>query len=74
MSTSMKEEPRVGVVGGGLGGLAAACTLAARGHKVTLVGKNAWLGGKAAVSHEQGYRSDMGPKPSAVGQENALGR
>ena len=24
----------VGVIGGGLGGLAAACTLAARGHKV----------------------------------------
>ena len=26
----------VAIIGGGLGGLAAACTLAARGHKVTL--------------------------------------
>ena len=49
------------VVGGGLGGLAAACTLAARGYGVTLVDKNPWLGGKAAVLSEQGFRFDMGP-------------
>ena len=40
---------RIGVIGGGLGGLAAACTLAARGYEVVLFEKNAWLGGKAAV-------------------------
>ncbi len=51
----------VGVVGSGLGGLAAACTLAARGHKVILFEKNDWLGGKAAVFEEGGYRFDMGP-------------
>ncbi len=51
----------VGVVGAGLAGLAAACTLAARGHKVVLFDKNAWLGGKAAVLNEQGFRFDMGP-------------
>ena len=51
----------VGVVGAGLGGLAAACTLAARGHKVVLFDKNPWLGGKAAVLEEQGFRFDMGP-------------
>ena len=39
----------VGVIGAGLGGLAAACTLAARGHKVILFDKNPWLGGKAAL-------------------------
>ena len=50
-----------GIIGGGLGGLAAACTLAARGHKVTLFEKNPWLGGKAAVLEEQGFRFDMGP-------------
>ena len=33
---------RIGVIGGGLGGLAAACTLAARGHKVVLFEANAW--------------------------------
>ncbi len=51
----------VAVVGGGLGGLAAACVAAARGHKVTLYDKNAWIGGKAAVLHEDGFRFDMGP-------------
>lgn len=51
----------VGIIGGGLGGLAAACTLAARGYAVTLFERNDWLGGKAAVYEAQGYRFDMGP-------------
>ncbi|MCB5174416.1 MULTISPECIES: phytoene desaturase family protein [Microvirga] len=51
----------VAVIGGGLGGLAAACVAAARGHRVTLYDKNPWLGGKAAVLHEGGFRFDMGP-------------
>ncbi len=51
----------VGIIGGGLGGLAAACTLAARGHRVVLFEKNDWVGGKAAVFEEAGYRFDMGP-------------
>jgi phytoene desaturase len=51
----------VGIVGGGLGGLAAACVLAARGHRVVLFEKNDWLGGKAAVLEEAGFRFDMGP-------------
>jgi phytoene desaturase len=52
---------RVGIVGGGLGGLAAACTLAARGHVVTLFERSTWLGGKACVLEEAGFRFDMGP-------------
>lgn len=52
---------RVGVVGGGLGGLAAACVLAARGHRVQLFEKNSWLGGKAAEHQTDGFRFDMGP-------------
>jgi len=52
---------RVGVIGGGLGGLAAACTLAARGRDVVLFEKNSWLGGKAAVLEANGFRFDMGP-------------
>lgn len=52
---------RAGVVGSGLGGLAAACTLAARGHEVTIIEKNPWLGGKAAVLETDGFRFDMGP-------------
>jgi diapolycopene oxygenase len=52
---------RIGIVGGGLGGLASAVVLAARGYDVTLWDKNAWLGGKAAILEEGGYRFDMGP-------------
>lgn len=54
------EDP-VGIIGGGLGGLAAACTLAARGYRVTLFETNDWLGGKAAQLEERGYRFDLGP-------------
>jgi diapolycopene oxygenase len=52
---------KVGIIGSGLAGLAAACTLAARGHNVTVFEKNPWLGGKAAQLKEQGFRFDMGP-------------
>ncbi len=58
--TSARLAP-VGVIGSGLGGLAAACTLAARGHRVVLFEKNAWLGGKAAQHRADGFRFDMGP-------------
>jgi diapolycopene oxygenase len=51
----------VGIIGSGLAGLSAACTLAARGHQVTVFEKNPWLGGKAAQLNEQGFRFDMGP-------------
>jgi len=51
----------VGVIGSGLAGLTAACTLAARGHRVTLLEKNEWVGGKAAVWKQDGFRFDMGP-------------
>lgn len=56
-----KAHGRVAVIGGGLGGLAAACTLAARGHKVTVFEKSEWIGGKAAVLEQEGFRFDMGP-------------
>ncbi|MGI8890167.1 MAG: phytoene desaturase family protein [Chthoniobacterales bacterium] len=52
---------RIGIIGGGLGGLAAACTLAARGYSVVLFERNEWLGGKAAVLTQEGFRFDMGP-------------
>ena len=59
--TKTRDDNRVVVIGSGLGGLAAACTLAARGYAVTLCEKNPWVGGKAAVIDEQGFRFDMGP-------------
>jgi len=49
------------VIGSGLAGLSSACVLAARGHRVTLLEKNEWVGGKAAVHQADGYRFDMGP-------------
>lgn len=52
---------RIGIIGTGLGGLAAACTLAARGYKVIVFEKNPWIGGKAAQLDRAGYRFDMGP-------------
>jgi diapolycopene oxygenase len=52
---------RVAVIGSGLAGLSAACTLAARGYTVDVFDKNPWLGGKAAVLEEKGFRFDMGP-------------
>lgn len=54
-------EDKVAVIGGGLGGLAAACSLAARGYEVDLFERNQWSGGKAAVLEQGGFRFDMGP-------------
>jgi diapolycopene oxygenase len=52
---------RIAVIGSGLGGLAAAAVLAARGYQVEVFEKNAWLGGKAAQLEGEGFRFDMGP-------------
>jgi phytoene desaturase len=57
----MKTSKPIGIIGGGLGGLASACTLAARGYEVILFEANPWLGGKAAEHRDQGFRFDMGP-------------
>lgn len=58
---AMNASETVGVIGSGLGGLSAACVLAARGYRVTVFEKNDWIGGKAAVLREEGFRFDMGP-------------
>jgi diapolycopene oxygenase len=57
----MNKSLPVGVIGGGLAGLSAAVTLAGRGHRVVLFEANPWLGGKAAVFEQDGWRFDMGP-------------
>jgi len=49
------------VVGGGIGGLSAACHLADAGLDVTVVEKNEQLGGRASRLSRDGFRFDMGP-------------
>lgn len=49
------------VVGGGLGGLAAAIRLAAQGRRVILCEKNERLGGKLNLHQAAGYTFDTGP-------------
>lgn len=51
----------VAVVGAGLGGIGAAVRLAAQGHRVTLVEKNATPGGKLNLVEAGGFRFDTGP-------------
>jgi phytoene desaturase len=51
----------VTVVGGGFGGLSAACHLADAGADVRLVEKNEQLGGRASRLERDGFRFDMGP-------------
>ena len=49
------------VVGGGIGGLAAAALLGRAGHAVTLLEANGWLGGKSRRVELDGRRMDTGP-------------
>ena len=52
---------RVLVIGGGLAGLASAVEATSRGFDVTLVERNAHLGGKMNVLQADGFSFDMGP-------------
>lgn len=61
MSADTRGTYKVAVIGGGLGGLAAAATLAARGYRPVVFDRNGWFGGKAAVLEEEDFRFDMGP-------------
>ena len=58
MATTTKE---IVIIGGGFGGLSAACFLADKGYEVELIEKNEEVGGRASVLEEDGYRFDMGP-------------
>ncbi|WP_423920393.1 phytoene desaturase family protein [Frigoribacterium sp. 2-23] len=52
---------RVVVVGGGISGLASAALLAREGHDVTVLEKNAAVGGRAGSWEHEGFRFDLGP-------------
>ena len=52
---------RVIIIGGGFGGLAVACRLAAHGFEVELFEKRDRLGGQAYVYEKNGFKFDGGP-------------
>lgn len=49
------------IIGAGLGGLAASCLLAQKGHDVKILEKNGTPGGKINELSAQGFRFDTGP-------------
>ncbi|MGZ4461062.1 MAG: FAD-dependent oxidoreductase, partial [Nocardioidaceae bacterium] len=57
---------RVVVIGGGLGGAAAAARLAKLGHQVTLVERQDRLGGAVGYVEQDGFRWDSGPTSTAL--------
>ena len=52
---------KVVIIGAGIGGLGAAGLFAKKGYDVTVVEKNANLGGRANIFEHGGFRFDMGP-------------
>ena len=52
---------RLTIIGGGFSSLSAACYLAQQGYEVTLLEKNATIGGRARQFHKDGFTFDMGP-------------
>ena len=56
-----KRNQKVLVVGAGLGGIAAAITLATEGFDVEVLEKNEKIGGKLNVAETAGFRFDLGP-------------
>ncbi len=57
----MQRNQRVVIIGAGLGGLSAAISLATEGFAVTVVEKNAKIGGKLNVLERGGFSFDLGP-------------
>lgn len=61
MTSQSNSSQKVAVIGGGLGGLAAAIGLASRDFEVDLFEKNSHLGGKLNVLTKDGFTFDLGP-------------
>jgi len=55
------KQKSIGIIGGGIGGLAAAALLAKDGHKVTIFEKNEQWGGRMSLLQAKGFKFDMGP-------------
>lgn len=52
---------KIGIIGGGIGGLVSAVLFAKDGHDVRVYEKNKRVGGKLNFYEEKGYRFDTGP-------------
>ena len=52
---------KIGVIGSGFSGLAAASVLAKENHKVHIFEKNEQIGGRARKFSANGFTFDMGP-------------
>ncbi|TLS36077.1 phytoene desaturase family protein [Pseudalkalibacillus caeni] len=52
---------KVAIIGGGLGGLSTAISMASEGHSVTVFEKNERAGGKLNIRTGKGYSFDTGP-------------
>lgn len=61
MRTVTGPTDHVVIVGAGLGGLSAALRLAGAGRRVTVLEREAVVGGRAGVLHDSGYTFDTGP-------------
>ncbi|MCB0691255.1 MAG: oleate hydratase [Saprospiraceae bacterium] len=57
----MTTNKKIIIIGSGFSSLSAACYLAKEGHKVTVLEKNDWLGGRAQKLVKSDYTFDMGP-------------
>lgn len=63
------EHAEVHVIGGGLGGLAAAAMVARQGHRVVVHEQRGRLGGHATTDDRNGFRFNQGPHALYVGGE-----
>jgi phytoene desaturase len=52
---------RAHIIGGGFAGLASAIAMADKGYDVTILEKNATIGGRARKFEDKGFVFDMGP-------------
>jgi diapolycopene oxygenase len=59
--TAVEKKKRVVVIGAGLGGMSAAIMLASNGFQVTILEKNAQVGGKLNQLQSKGFSFDLGP-------------
>lgn len=67
-STESRTANRAIVIGAGLGGLASAMRLGAKGYKVTVIDKLDVPGGRGSAIWQDGYRFDLGPTIVTVPQ------